>query len=107
MFFFSPSVEKMKMIDKEYENFNYSGDRYFSFQSKLAEYRKEIEAQVQAEMDTKVHFVFFRKVNESKTVPVSAIINILKGMNALSYMTYLLVIGLNIVTFFSPQDGTF
>ncbi|XP_036965256.1 oral-facial-digital syndrome 1 protein homolog isoform X1 [Acanthopagrus latus] len=50
-------VEKMKMIDKEYENFNYSGDRYFSFQSKLAEYRKEIEAQVQAEMDTKMeHF---------------------------------------------------
>ncbi|XP_073329085.1 centriole and centriolar satellite protein ofd1 isoform X2 [Pagrus major] len=50
-------VEKMKMIDKEYESFNYSGDRYFSFQSKLAAYRKEIEAQMQAEMNTKMeHF---------------------------------------------------
>uniref|UniRef100_A0A671WCM7 OFD1 centriole and centriolar satellite protein n=1 Tax=Sparus aurata TaxID=8175 RepID=A0A671WCM7_SPAAU len=58
-------VEKMKMIDKEYESFNYSGDRYFSFQSKLAAYRKEIEAQVQAEMNTKMeHFkdVEFAKV---------------------------------------------
>ncbi|KAI3356275.1 hypothetical protein L3Q82_017524, partial [Scortum barcoo] len=50
-------VEKMKMIDKEYEGFSYSGDRYFSFQSKLAAYRKEIEAQMQADMKTKMeHF---------------------------------------------------
>ncbi|XP_040913221.1 oral-facial-digital syndrome 1 protein homolog isoform X2 [Toxotes jaculatrix] len=50
-------VEKMKMIDKEYESFSFSGDKWFSFQSKLAEYRKEIEAQVQAEMNTKMqHF---------------------------------------------------
>lgn len=46
----------MKMIDKEYENFSYSGDRGFSFQSKLAAYRKEIEAQAQAEINTKVYF---------------------------------------------------
>ncbi|XP_071331455.1 centriole and centriolar satellite protein ofd1 isoform X2 [Trachinotus anak] len=50
-------VEKMKMIDKEYENFNYSGDKWFPLQSKLAAYRKEIEAQIQAEMNTKMqHF---------------------------------------------------
>lgn len=64
MYIFSAStVEKMKMIDKEYESFNYSGDRYFSFQSKLAAYRKEIEAQVQAEMNTKVHF-FTKLMNQ-------------------------------------------
>ncbi|XP_035532156.1 oral-facial-digital syndrome 1 protein homolog isoform X2 [Morone saxatilis] len=50
-------VEKMKMIDKEYESFTYSGDKWFSFQSKLAAYRKEMEAQMQAEMNTKMqHF---------------------------------------------------
>ncbi|XP_078118121.1 centriole and centriolar satellite protein ofd1 isoform X1 [Sander vitreus] len=50
-------VEKMKMIDKEYESFNYSGDKWFSFQSKLAAHRKEIDAQMQAEMNTKMqHF---------------------------------------------------
>ncbi|XP_070770796.1 centriole and centriolar satellite protein ofd1 [Enoplosus armatus] len=50
-------VEKMKMIDKEYESFNNSGDKWFSAQSKLAAYRKEIEAQVQSEMNTKMqHF---------------------------------------------------
>ncbi|GLD66213.1 oral-facial-digital syndrome 1 protein [Lates japonicus] len=50
-------VEKMKMIDKQYENVSYSGDKWFSLQSKLAEYRKETEAQVQAEMNTKMqHF---------------------------------------------------
>ncbi|KAM9347163.1 centriole and centriolar satellite protein ofd1 [Symphorus nematophorus] len=50
-------VEKMKMIDKEYEAFSYSGDRWFSYQSKLTAYRKEIEAQMQAEMNTKMeHF---------------------------------------------------
>ncbi|XP_029314868.1 centriole and centriolar satellite protein ofd1 isoform X2 [Cottoperca gobio] len=50
-------VEKMKMIDKEYESFNYSGDKWFSLESKLAAYRKEIEAQMQAEMNTKMqHF---------------------------------------------------
>ncbi|XP_054471209.1 centriole and centriolar satellite protein ofd1 [Anoplopoma fimbria] len=50
-------VEKMKIIDKEYESFNYSGDKWFSIESKLAAYRKEIEAQMQAEMNTKMqHF---------------------------------------------------
>ncbi|XP_023271636.1 oral-facial-digital syndrome 1 protein isoform X2 [Seriola lalandi dorsalis] len=50
-------VEKMKMIDKEYENVNYSGDKWFPLQSKLAAYRKEIEAQMQSEMNTKMlHF---------------------------------------------------
>uniref|UniRef100_A0A7N8XGP8 OFD1 centriole and centriolar satellite protein n=1 Tax=Mastacembelus armatus TaxID=205130 RepID=A0A7N8XGP8_9TELE len=47
-------VEKMKMIDKEYENFSYSGDKWFPLQSKLATYRKELEAQMQAEMNTKM-----------------------------------------------------
>ncbi|KAM7380462.1 hypothetical protein PAMP_003755 [Pampus punctatissimus] len=50
-------VEKMKMIDKEYEGFNYSGDKWFPFQSKLATYRKEMEAQMQKEMNAKMqHF---------------------------------------------------
>ncbi|KAG7227653.1 hypothetical protein INR49_029414 [Caranx melampygus] len=50
-------VEKMKLIDKEYENLNYSGDKWFPLQSKLAAYRKEVEAQMQTEMDTKMqHF---------------------------------------------------
>ncbi|XP_028249178.1 centriole and centriolar satellite protein ofd1 isoform X2 [Parambassis ranga] len=50
-------VEKMKMIDKEYEGFSYSGGKMFSFQSKLDAYRKEIEAQMEAEIKTKMqHF---------------------------------------------------
>lgn len=50
----------MKMIDKEYESFNYSGDKWFSLQSKLAAYRKETEAQMQAEMNTKVNVCFYK-----------------------------------------------
>uniref|UniRef100_G3NIP7 OFD1 centriole and centriolar satellite protein n=1 Tax=Gasterosteus aculeatus aculeatus TaxID=481459 RepID=G3NIP7_GASAC len=50
-------VEKMKVIDQEYERFNYSGDKWFSFQSKLDAYRREIDAQMQEEMNTKMqHF---------------------------------------------------
>ncbi|XP_019945416.2 centriole and centriolar satellite protein ofd1 isoform X1 [Paralichthys olivaceus] len=50
-------VDKMKMIDKEYENLSCSGDKWFPLQSKLAAYRKEIEAQLQAEMNTQLqHF---------------------------------------------------
>lgn len=45
----------MKMIDKEYEGFTYSGGKMFSFQSKLDAYRKEIEAQMEADMKTKVY----------------------------------------------------
>lgn len=57
VFFLLWPVEKMKMIDQEYENFSYSGGRWFSFQSKLSAYRKEIEAQSQEEMNTKVCFL--------------------------------------------------
>uniref|UniRef100_A0A673ASE6 Uncharacterized protein n=1 Tax=Sphaeramia orbicularis TaxID=375764 RepID=A0A673ASE6_9TELE len=50
-------VEKMKMIDKEYESSKYSGEKGFSFQSKIDSYRKEIEGQMEAEMKTKIqHF---------------------------------------------------
>ncbi|CAK6953986.1 centriole and centriolar satellite protein ofd1 [Scomber scombrus] len=50
-------VEKMKSIDKEYEGFSYNEDKWFPFQSKMAAYRKEIEAQLQTEMNTKMqHF---------------------------------------------------
>ncbi|KAI4806034.1 hypothetical protein KUCAC02_010625 [Chaenocephalus aceratus] len=50
-------VEKMKMIDKEYESLNYSGEKWFTLESKLSAHRKEIEAQLQAEMRTKMqHF---------------------------------------------------
>nr|XP_043908213.1 oral-facial-digital syndrome 1 protein homolog isoform X1 [Solea senegalensis]XP_043908225.1 oral-facial-digital syndrome 1 protein homolog isoform X1 [Solea senegalensis] len=50
-------VQKMKMIDKEYENFSHSGDKWLSFQSQLSAYRKEMAAQLEAEMNTKLqHF---------------------------------------------------
>lgn len=68
LFFCLPrTVEKMKVIDQEYERFNYSGDKWFSFQSKLDAYRREIDAQMQEEMNTKV-CAFYSNVNESKTV---------------------------------------
>ncbi|XP_008273863.1 centriole and centriolar satellite protein ofd1 [Stegastes partitus] len=50
-------VEKMKLIDREYESFTYSEDKMFSFQSKLDAYRRETEAQMKAEMNTELqHF---------------------------------------------------
>lgn len=57
--FLPHSVEKMKLIDKEYENLNYGGDRWFPLQSKLAAYRKDIETQMEAEMSTKVIFYIY------------------------------------------------
>ncbi|XP_072253050.1 centriole and centriolar satellite protein ofd1 [Leuresthes tenuis] len=57
-------VEKMKMIDKEYENFGTSEDKMFSFQSKLAAYRKETKAQMEAEMNTKL--LHFKEVEIAK-----------------------------------------
>lgn len=60
VFFLPYTVEKMKMIDKEYEGLNHSGEKWFSFQSKLAPYRKEMEAQMQAEMNTKVCIFFYK-----------------------------------------------
>lgn len=44
----------MKMIDKEYQGLSSSEDKVFYFQSKLAAYRKEAGAQMEAEMNTKV-----------------------------------------------------
>ncbi|XP_068185778.1 centriole and centriolar satellite protein ofd1 isoform X2 [Antennarius striatus] len=53
-------VEKMKMIDKAYENFSYSGDRWFSFESKLDAFRKDTEVRLEAEMNAKMlHFKDF------------------------------------------------
>ncbi|XP_040924683.1 centriole and centriolar satellite protein ofd1 isoform X2 [Betta splendens] len=53
-------VEKMKTIDKEYENFSHSGDKWFSMESKLAAYKKHVETQMEAEMNTKMeHFKDF------------------------------------------------
>ncbi|TNN04262.1 hypothetical protein fugu_001291 [Takifugu bimaculatus] len=50
-------VEKLRSIDKEYENLSYSGDHSSSMESKLAAYRKDIEAKTQAEMNKKMqHF---------------------------------------------------
>lgn len=51
---FVSTAEKMKSIDREYENVSSSGDKWSSMESKLAAYRKEIEVQAQAEMNTKV-----------------------------------------------------
>ncbi|XP_024142015.1 oral-facial-digital syndrome 1 protein homolog isoform X1 [Oryzias melastigma] len=55
-------VEKMKTIDKEYEHFN--KDQMFSFQSKLAAYKREVEAQMEAAMNAKLHH--FKDVEISK-----------------------------------------
>lgn len=79
----------MKMIDKEYENFNYNGDR-FTFQSKLAEYRKETEAQMQAEMNAKVHISpliqCIRNCIKHNFVLTSAFDKILKALGVLCFM---------------------
>lgn len=45
----------MKMIDRQYENSSLGEDKMFPLQSKLAAYKKEIEAQKEAEMNTKVY----------------------------------------------------
>uniref|UniRef100_A0A3P9L780 OFD1 centriole and centriolar satellite protein n=1 Tax=Oryzias latipes TaxID=8090 RepID=A0A3P9L780_ORYLA len=55
-------VEKMKTIDKEYEHFN--KDQMFSFQSKLAAYKREIETQMEASMNAKLHH--FKEVEMAK-----------------------------------------
>lgn len=44
----------MRSIDKEYENLSYSGEHLSSMESKLAVYRKDIEAKAQAEINKKV-----------------------------------------------------
>ncbi|KAG9349297.1 hypothetical protein JZ751_027740 [Albula glossodonta] len=48
-------VEKMQMIDEEYAALQHKDKRWESLEAKLAEYRKETEAQVQEEMNAK-HF---------------------------------------------------
>uniref|UniRef100_A0A3P9J9E2 Uncharacterized protein n=1 Tax=Oryzias latipes TaxID=8090 RepID=A0A3P9J9E2_ORYLA len=58
----SLEYEKMKTIDKEYEHFN--KDQMFSFQSKLAEYKREIETQMEASMNAKLHH--FKEVEIAK-----------------------------------------
>ncbi|KAI1899280.1 hypothetical protein AGOR_G00060180 [Albula goreensis] len=50
-------VEKMQMIDEEYAALQHKDKRWESLEAKLAEYRKETEAQVQEEMSAKLqHF---------------------------------------------------
>lgn len=49
------AVEKMQMIDEEYEVLRSRGNRWHTFEARLAEYRKEIEEQAQAEINTKVY----------------------------------------------------
>uniref|UniRef100_A0A3B5MM59 Uncharacterized protein n=1 Tax=Xiphophorus couchianus TaxID=32473 RepID=A0A3B5MM59_9TELE len=50
-------LKAMKMIDRQYENSSLGEDKMFPLQSKLAAYKKEIEAQKEAEMNTKLkHF---------------------------------------------------
>lgn len=45
----------MKMIDQEYTGLVYDEDKVFPLQSKLAAYRKDIEVQMEAEMNSKVN----------------------------------------------------
>ncbi|KAG7467576.1 hypothetical protein MATL_G00155220 [Megalops atlanticus] len=50
-------LEKMQMIDDEYAALQHKATRWESLEAKLAEYRKKIEAQAQAEMNAKLkHF---------------------------------------------------
>ncbi|MEQ2254410.1 hypothetical protein ILYODFUR_003422 [Ilyodon furcidens] len=50
-------VDKMKMIDKQYESFSLGEAKMFPLQSKLTAYKQEIDAQKEAEMNTKLkHF---------------------------------------------------
>ncbi|XP_052004431.1 centriole and centriolar satellite protein ofd1 isoform X2 [Xyrauchen texanus] len=51
-------VEKMQLIDEEYEGIRHRGDRWASVEAKLAEYRKEIHEQAQVELNAKLqHFM--------------------------------------------------
>lgn len=51
-------VEKMQLIDEEYEVLRHRGDRWASVEAKLSEYRKEIQEQAQAELNAKLqHFM--------------------------------------------------
>ncbi|CAL1582208.1 unnamed protein product [Knipowitschia caucasica] len=50
-------VEKMNMIDKQYDGHSCRGDRFFTLQSKLESCKKEIEERLQTEMKIKLqHF---------------------------------------------------
>uniref|UniRef100_A0A8C1QW09 OFD1 centriole and centriolar satellite protein n=1 Tax=Cyprinus carpio TaxID=7962 RepID=A0A8C1QW09_CYPCA len=51
-------VEKLQLIDEEYEELRHRGDRWASVEDKLAEYRKEIQEQAQVELKAKLqHFM--------------------------------------------------
>ncbi|XP_052421058.1 centriole and centriolar satellite protein ofd1 isoform X2 [Carassius gibelio] len=51
-------VEKLQLIDEEYEVLRHRGDRWGSVEVKLAEYRKEIQEQAQLELKAKLqHFM--------------------------------------------------
>ncbi|MCJ8732101.1 hypothetical protein PDJAM_G00207240 [Pangasius djambal] len=50
-------VKKLQVIDEEYEVLRQRGQRWASVEAKLAEYRKEMEEQAQAELKSKIqHF---------------------------------------------------
>ncbi|XP_036428332.1 oral-facial-digital syndrome 1 protein homolog [Colossoma macropomum] len=50
-------VDKLQMIDEEYEALRQKGNRWASVEAKLAEYRKEMEEHAQAELRAKLqHF---------------------------------------------------
>ncbi|KAM8857748.1 centriole and centriolar satellite protein ofd1 isoform 2-T2 [Synchiropus picturatus] len=50
-------VDKLKMIDQEYEGAVHKDSQGFSFQSRLESYKKELEAQMEMELNAKIeHF---------------------------------------------------
>ncbi|CAL8322220.1 unnamed protein product [Merluccius merluccius] len=50
-------VDKMKMIDQEYESLHHRGDKWMSYESKLAAFKRELETQMHAEMNIQMqHF---------------------------------------------------
>ncbi|TRZ00088.1 hypothetical protein DNTS_004640 [Danionella cerebrum] len=51
-------VEKMQLIDEEYAELRQRGDRWGSVETKLSEYRREIQEQAQLELNAKLqHFM--------------------------------------------------
>ena len=52
-------VEKLQLIDEEYEALRQKGNRWASVEAKLTEYRKEMEEHAQAELKAKVLHLSF------------------------------------------------
>ncbi|KAG7264603.1 hypothetical protein CRUP_002192 [Coryphaenoides rupestris] len=57
-------VDKMKMIDQEYESLHHMGGKWTSYENKLAAYKRELETQMHAEINIKLQH--FKEVEMAK-----------------------------------------